>query len=443
VLLADLAATPGTVALCGLGVEVDAFVRGAPARLHEVRWQRLVVVDRVAPSPERLAAVGSTFGVPVEHATAVPSDVAAVVRSPGFLVPAALAAAVPTTNPAALWLAERSLAGGRTVGVTGTKGKSSVTTLLADELRRRGHDVFLGGNVGTALWERAPDTDALVVAELSSYQAVEVDHSPELAAVTLLAEDHLDLHGTVDAYHQAKLNVVCGRARAARAAVVPERDAPLVRARCSAVPLALVPALDDVRRTNAGVVAELLVLLGEEASATPEVVDALVDRYPELPGRFHELTAPTEPVRWVDDALASNAAALVAAVRRARAEHAGRSLVLVVGGRDERGVATGPVVDVLAETETETETATTGEVVVVCFAEFGRRLAADLEAAATPVTVVEVDHLDAALHAAGAQAGAGPATIVFSPGAPTPRDEGSWKDRSARFRRFALGEEVR
>jgi UDP-N-acetylmuramoylalanine-D-glutamate ligase len=433
VLLSELGAARGVVALCGLGVEVDAFVRGAPEQLGSTAWTEVVVVEQRPLPTARIAEVGAAFGCPASQAQEVPSHVAAIVRSPGFLVPAAVASAVPTTNPAALWLAERSSSGAETVGVTGTKGKSSVTTLLAEELGRRGRDVFLGGNVGTALWERPPTTPAVTVAELSSYQAIELDHSPDLGAITLLDDDHLDLHRTIEAYHQAKLNVVCGAARAARAAVVPEVDVELVRRRCGALPLRTVPTDVDVRRGNARVAAELLVLLGEEDQVDAALVASLVERYPDLPGRFHELSQAGDAVRWVDDALASNAAALVAAVHRARVEHAERRLVFVVGGRDERGVATGPVVGLLAGAD---------DVGVVCLSEFGARLASDLRAAGTRPEVAEADGLEQALDVAIAWAGPGPATIVFSPGAPTPLNEGSWKDRSARFRRVALGQGV-
>jgi UDP-N-acetylmuramoylalanine--D-glutamate ligase len=437
VLLQDLAGVQGVVALCGLGVEVDAFVRNAPARFGSPRWSRVVVVEDRVLEGARLEAVADAFGCDAVQADALPDEVAAIVRSPGFLVPDAVRASVPTTNPAALWLAERRLAGERTVGVTGTKGKSSTTTLLAEQLVARGRDVFLGGNVGTALWERAPDDPVLTVAELSSYQAIEVDHSPDVAAITVLDEDHLDLHGTLDQYHQAKLNVVCGTARPADVAVVPAVDERLVRARCGSVPLRLVPSLADVRQANARVAAELLVELGEAPLVDDDLVARLVHEYPDLPGRFHEISHPNDHVRWIDDALASNAAALVAAVHRAEVEHAGRSLVLIVGGRDDRGVATRPVLAALQRVRPRA---------VLCLDEFGHRLAIDLGdvPGLDGTHVLELDSLeDAARVAAEQAAAAGSTTVVFSPGAPTPRDQGSWKDRSARFAQVVLGEGVR
>jgi len=411
-----------------MGVENLAFIEGAAARLGRPSWRRLVVVERQPVDSERLAELADRFGCPVVQQPDLPDDAAVIVRSPGFKVPAEIADVVPTTNPAALWLAERSEAPGYTVGITGTKGKSSTTTLLADELRRRGVEVFLGGNVGTALWTRPPDDPVLTVAELSSYQAIEVDHSPELAAITILGVDHLDLHGTVAAYHGAKLNVVCGSARAADLAVVHEDVVDAVRARCDAVPLRPVAGDPDVRVANARVVAELLVALGQEAAADDALLERLIGAYPDLPGRYHALEAPPDAVRrWVDDALGSNPAALVAALHRAGTEHDGATVVAIVGGRDDRGASPDTIVATARALP---------DVRFVCIDEFGARLAPVLRAAAIPA--VSASSLEAAVALAAEQVDGVPATVVFSPGAPTPLDQGAWKDRS---RRFALAVE--
>jgi UDP-N-acetylmuramoylalanine--D-glutamate ligase len=264
----------------------------------------------------------------------------------------------------------------------------------------------------------------LVVAELSSYQAIEVDHSPELAAITVLGEDHLDLHGTVATYRNAKLNVVCGSVRSAELAVVPEDAVGEVRARCSSVALRPVAADPDVRVGNAGVVAELLVALGQEQLVDEALVARLVASYPELPGRFHELPGPTGArLRWIDDSLGSNPSALVAAVHRARAEHGDGWVVVIAGGRDDRHVSTTPILEAISSAP---------EVSFLCIDAFGERLAAALRDAGVDATIVP--SLEAAVRSAHERLGAArPGTIVFSPGAPTPADQGSWKDRSQRF----------
>ncbi len=93
--------------------------------------------------------------------------------------------------------------------VTGTKGKSTTCTLLARMLEAHGFTVHLGGNVGNALVARLGNirADHRVVLELSSFQlhhAHALGRSPHVSVVTNLLSDHLDRHGTQDAYAEAK-----------------------------------------------------------------------------------------------------------------------------------------------------------------------------------------------------------------------------------------------
>jgi UDP-N-acetylmuramoylalanine--D-glutamate ligase len=93
--------------------------------------------------------------------------------------------------------------------VTGTKGKSTTSTLLARMLEAYGFQVHLGGNVGRALVAQLDEIgpDHRVVLELSSFQlhhAHALGRSPHVSIVTNLLSDHLDRHGTQDAYAEAK-----------------------------------------------------------------------------------------------------------------------------------------------------------------------------------------------------------------------------------------------
>jgi UDP-N-acetylmuramoylalanine--D-glutamate ligase len=95
------------------------------------------------------------------------------------------------------------------VGVTGSSGKSTTTTLIGEMLRAAGRRVFVGGNLGTPLLERLPemDEDSWVVLELSSFQLEDVEESPYLAVITNIQPDHLDRHPSMDAYISAKARI--------------------------------------------------------------------------------------------------------------------------------------------------------------------------------------------------------------------------------------------
>ncbi|MCA8950934.1 MAG: UDP-N-acetylmuramoyl-L-alanine--D-glutamate ligase [Planctomycetes bacterium] len=97
---------------------------------------------------------------------------------------------------------------GRVVGVTGTNGKSSTSTLLHRALRRAGRDALLGGNIGHSLLadEGAWRTDQIAVVEMSSFQLERLAPERKVhgAVFTRVTSDHLDRHGSLAAYQRAK-----------------------------------------------------------------------------------------------------------------------------------------------------------------------------------------------------------------------------------------------
>lgn len=107
------------------------------------------------------------------------------------------------TGLTAMVLAERE--GLRTVGVTGTKGKSTTASLTAHLLAAAGVPVELAGNIGRPAVEILDSPDSWVVLECSSYQCADVTVSPEVGIFTSIYEEHLDWHGTFERYVDDKL----------------------------------------------------------------------------------------------------------------------------------------------------------------------------------------------------------------------------------------------
>ena len=95
-------------------------------------------------------------------------------------------------------------------GVTGSDGKTTTTTLISEFLKAEGKKVFLGGNIGKALLpeiEKINEDDVAVV-ELSSFQLISMRTSPQVAIITNIAPNHLDVHGTMEEYINAKTNLI-------------------------------------------------------------------------------------------------------------------------------------------------------------------------------------------------------------------------------------------
>ncbi len=111
---------------------------------------------------------------------------------------------------------ELALAAGRfrckVIAVTGSNGKTTVTSLIAHMLRKDGHRVFLGGNIGIPVLEYLmnPDDYAFAVLELSSFQLQSAgSFRPDIGLLLNLSPDHLDWHGSMAAYAAAKMKMFC------------------------------------------------------------------------------------------------------------------------------------------------------------------------------------------------------------------------------------------
>ena len=97
----------------------------------------------------------------------------------------------------------------RIIAVTGSDGKTTTTTLISEMLKAAGNTVWLGGNIGTPLLpltRQMTEKDYAVV-ELSSFQLMDMTHSPSIALVTNVAPNHLDVHKDMEEYVDAKRNL--------------------------------------------------------------------------------------------------------------------------------------------------------------------------------------------------------------------------------------------
>lgn len=102
------------------------------------------------------------------------------------------------------------------IGVTGTKGKGTTSTLIAKMLEAAGETVFLGGNIGISPLDFLPQLteDAWVVLELSSFQLCDLTRSPEIGVCLMVVPEHLNWHKDFDDYLQAKAQLFAHQAPA-------------------------------------------------------------------------------------------------------------------------------------------------------------------------------------------------------------------------------------
>ncbi|HBN80291.1 MAG TPA: UDP-N-acetylmuramoyl-L-alanine--D-glutamate ligase, partial [Ruminococcaceae bacterium] len=98
----------------------------------------------------------------------------------------------------------------RIYAVTGSDGKTTTTTIISEFLKEAGKRVHLGGNIGKPLLPEVDTVrpDDVAVVELSSFQLISMRRSPDVAVVTNLAPNHLDIHKDMAEYINAKRNIV-------------------------------------------------------------------------------------------------------------------------------------------------------------------------------------------------------------------------------------------
>ena len=279
----------------------------AVERLRE-RGDEVVLVDRSLGNEDDL---GLLAGVDV------------LVKSPGVpgevpLVVAARERGIPVWSEVELaWTFFGATT--KVVGVTGTNGKTTTVELLGAIFRAAGRDVAVAGNVGTAL---ATVRDAeWVVCELSSFQLEDVHTlACDVAVLLNIEPDHIDRHGTFEAYRAAKLRIF----ERARAKVVPAGSG-LPGVEFSADdPLPAEPLIRGRHnRENAAAAVAAARAAGIDEAAIAEALRT-------FPGVKHRLEPVGEHagVRYVNDSKATN----VAATRRALAAYADEPVHLILGG---------------------------------------------------------------------------------------------------------------
>jgi UDP-N-acetylmuramoylalanine--D-glutamate ligase len=205
------------------------------------------------------------------------------------------------------------------VGVTGTNGKTTTTELLGAIFRAAGRDVAVAGNVGTPL--SSIRAAGWVICELSSFQLEDVKTlACEVAVLLNLEPDHLDRHGSFEAYRDVKLRIF----ERARARVVP-RGLGLEGIQFAADdPLPAEPLLRGMHnRENAAAATAAARAAGVDDAAIAQGLRT----FPGVPHRL-ELVADVGGVRFVNDSKATN----VAAARRGLAAYADEPVHLILGG---------------------------------------------------------------------------------------------------------------
>jgi UDP-N-acetylmuramoylalanine--D-glutamate ligase len=389
---------------------------GAAAARMLLPHGRVLAADRARPEvPEGVEAHLESDGVELLD------RVALVVKSPGVPGDApAIAAARERRLPVLgeLELAWRLLPN-RLVAVTGTNGKTTTTELLGAVWRAAGLPVAVAGNVGTPLAALVGSLDAetTVVCEVSSFQAEDSEAlAPDTALLLNLEEDHLDRHGTLDAYRDAKLRVFCNQTAEQIAVAPPGFELPGEGRRVTFGDPAELPLRPEEIRLRGP--HNLENAMGASAAALAsgvpaEAVAAALRDFAGVPHRLEEVGS-AGGVLYVNDSKATN----VASARRG-IESFDHGVHVILGGSLKGGGFAGLRDAVAARCR-------------ACYliGEAAERLAGDLEGT---VPLHPCGDLETAVHAATAAAQPGE-VVLLSPACASFDQFRDYEERGDRFR---------
>ncbi|MBA2079284.1 UDP-N-acetylmuramoyl-L-alanine--D-glutamate ligase [Rhodanobacter sp. PCA2] len=423
------------VAVWGFGREGRAAIRAIHAQLPQLPLALYCSEDE-AEAARAFDATLTVYGPEPGPVALCAYDV--VVKSPGIsiykpTVTTAQAQGTRFTSGTALWFAENPDA--RVVAVTGTKGKSTTTALVAHLARSLGVRTALAGNIGLPLLELQGQSAALWAIELSSFQTGEAG-ALELGVVTSLYEEHLDWHGSRERYVADKLRLADVSRRLLvnglqpnlleRTAAHPHRlvfgtpegwhvaDGAIRRGEQAVFDIAKLAAPGLHNALNACAALAALETLGHDAiMAAP----ALANFHP-LPHRLQPL-GTRDGLDWINDSISTTPQATLAALDSL----AGREVTVIAGGHD-RGLDWSDFVQAVKHR--------TGLRIVTQGAN-GPRIAQALRQAKTELPLGEAEDFDDAVTMARTVTPAG-GVVLLSPGAPS---FDQFKDYAARGRRFA------
>lgn len=223
------------------------------------------------------------------------------------------------------------------IAVTGTNGKSTTVTLIAEILKNAGFKTVLAGNIGKPLLEVVMENKNLdwVVAEVSSYQLDTAEHfRPRISVLLNVTEDHLDRYSSFRAYAQSKARIF--KEQKGRDVLIYNQDDPVVsrlvrKAHCKKIPLNAFQPLKPIGIHNIHNVSASIAV-ARQVGVNPKIIQEVLENFRGLPHRV-EFVRKHHDISYYDDSKATN----VDAVVRALEGFENSRVILIGGGREKEG----------------------------------------------------------------------------------------------------------
>ena len=215
----------------------------------------------------------------------------------------------------------------RVICITGTKGKSTTSSLLAHTLKSLGKSVCLGGNIGKPLLDFVDENPEFMVAETSSYQCADFGGTPELGIMVALYSAHLPWHGTLERYHADKMNMIRQAQKTIdiRQLSFSVKDGYFYQSDQKLFALSSLPLFGNHNAQNACVVLQAI----KELGLNPLDCEKAFQTFTPLAHRLQKV-AENDGVFYINDSIATLPEPVIAALDTFQ----GRPITLIVGGWD-------------------------------------------------------------------------------------------------------------
>ena len=311
-----------------------------------------------------------------------------IIRSPGvFPSPELEEVKDKITNSTQIFL--DSVPNSTVIGITGSKGKSTTASLLYEILKKADKDVHLVGNIGHPAIEKlcAPfdyaQGDKIYVVEMSSYQLMHCSSSPQIAVATSFFPEHLDYHGSLEAYKEAKMNIArfqskndiifCAEDAKDIASVSPGKQ---ISFSASESPVSINETRLIGNHNLINIAAAYLVAKNLEV---PDGVSLeVIKNFQCLPHRLQPC-GEHHGIEWVDDSISTTPESAIAAL-----DALGDSVYTLILGGQDRGNDFSALADRVARSNVSN---------VVLMSESGARIGAELEKATALVNIHRSDSM--------------------------------------------------
>lgn len=230
---------------------------------------------------------------------------------------------IPYTTATNIFFSEIKKLGNKTIGVTGSKGKSTTTSLIYFILKEAGKNMRILGNIGNPMLETLLEpinNDEIFVIELSSYQLDDIEFSPDIAVVTNLFPEHMDYHAGLKNYYEAKKNIIkfqnkdsafvydpknkkLGQwAKEAQGKIIPFADEKFL----SGMSL---PLIGEHNKENI----RAAIAVAKEFDIADQIIKQAIDKFKPLPHRL-EFIGEFKNIKFYDDAISTTPESTIMAI---------------------------------------------------------------------------------------------------------------------------------